>query len=127
MQKKQRKSFAKFNATFPSDTVIQWEKMVAEWDADKRKKNPYEEPVAGTSTAEVRLELAKEEADDVRRGNQTIHEISASRWLTMGLDLEEQQYDHSSPKLFLFYLFYFHQTCHYLAFIQEKNYDTCCG
>jgi hypothetical protein len=92
MQKKQRKAFVKFNATFPSDVVRKWEKMVVEWDADRKKKNPYEEPVAGTSVAEVRLELAKEEADDVQRGNQSIHHISASRWLTMGLDLEEQQY-----------------------------------
>ena len=66
--------------------------MVAEWDANKKKPNPYAEPVAGTSTAEVRLELANEEAADARRGNQTVHDISASRWLAMGLDLEEQQY-----------------------------------
>ena len=92
MQKKQRKAFFKFNATFPPEVVHEWEKMVVDWDADKKKKNPYEEPVAGTLMAEVRLELAKEEADDVQRGNQTIHQISASRWLMAGLDLEEQQY-----------------------------------
>jgi hypothetical protein len=69
MHAKQREAFAKFNATFSSDVVEQWGRMVAEWDVDRTKPNPYEEPVAGTSTAEVRLELAKEEAADVERGN----------------------------------------------------------
>jgi hypothetical protein len=91
MQKKQRNAFIKFNATFSTDVARRWSKMVAEWDANKTKPNPYAEPVAGTSTAEVRLELANEEAADARRGNQTVHDISASRWLAMGLDLEEQQ------------------------------------
>ena len=107
MQKKQRKVFVKFNATFPSDVVRKWEKMVVEWDADRKKKNPYEEPVAGTSVAEVRLELAKEEADDVQCGNQSVHHISASRWLTMGLDLEEQQYAYSPSEFdYLLIIFY---------------------
>lgn len=104
MHVKQREAFVKFNATFSSDVVERWGKMVAEWDADRTKPNPYEEPVAGTSTAEVRLELAKEEAADVERGNRTIHNISAGRWLIMGLDLEEQQYVY--PGLFNYLLSY---------------------
>jgi len=41
--------------------------------------------------ADVKLELAKEEAADIESGRQTLHDVSASRWLAMGLDLEEQQ------------------------------------
>ena len=47
MQVKHEQDFVKFNATFPPAVVDQWEKMVAEWDCDKTKQNPYEEPVAG--------------------------------------------------------------------------------
>jgi hypothetical protein len=46
---------------------------------------------AGTTMADVKLELAKEEAADIESGRQTLHDVSASRWLAMGLDLEEQQ------------------------------------
>lgn len=40
---------------------------------------------------EVRLELANEENADVKRGMESLHEVSAGKWLAMGLDLEEQQ------------------------------------
>jgi hypothetical protein len=39
-------AFVKFNATFPCPVIDKWERMVSEWDADKKKKNPYEEPTA---------------------------------------------------------------------------------
>ena len=41
---------------------------------------------------DVRLELANEESADAARGKETLHNISAGKWLVMGLDLEEQQY-----------------------------------
>jgi hypothetical protein len=47
MQVKHKQAFVKFNATFPPAVVDRWEKMVAEWDCDKTKQNPYAEPVAG--------------------------------------------------------------------------------
>jgi hypothetical protein len=47
MQVKHEQAFVKFNGTFPPAVVDKWEKMVTEWDSDKTKKNPYEEPVAG--------------------------------------------------------------------------------
>jgi hypothetical protein len=45
-----------------------------------------------TLLADVRLELAAEEADEVARGIVSLHEMSASVFLSVGLDLEEQQY-----------------------------------
>jgi hypothetical protein len=41
--------------------------------------------------SEVRLELANEEALDAVRGKESLHDVSAGKWLTMGLELEEQQ------------------------------------
>jgi hypothetical protein len=41
---------------------------------------------------EVWLELAIEENADVARGKESLHEVSAGKWLAMGLDLEEQQW-----------------------------------
>lgn len=47
MQVRHRQTFVEFNSTFPPVVVDKWERMVSEWDKDKKKKNPYEEPVAG--------------------------------------------------------------------------------
>lgn len=44
-----------------------------------------------TTSADVKLELAKEEEEDALRGRQVTHEISPSLFLTLGLDLEESQ------------------------------------
>ena len=41
---------------------------------------------------DVRLELANEESADAAQGKETLHNVSAGKWLAMGLDLEEQQY-----------------------------------
>ena len=42
--------------------------------------------------ADVRLELAREEAADADRGgDESTHEITASLFLTQGLELEEKQ------------------------------------
>jgi hypothetical protein len=41
--------------------------------------------------SEVRLELANEENTDAARGRQNLHVVSATKWLVMGFDLEEQQ------------------------------------
>ena len=110
MELRHGQAFADFNATFPPAAVAKWDKMVADWDRDKSKKNPYEVPVAGklfhsqfdaccnlpthvgTTMTDVRLELAKEENEDAMRGAESLHEVSAGKWLAIGLDLEEQQY-----------------------------------
>ena len=41
---------------------------------------------------DVWLELANEESADTAQGKETLHNVSAGKWLAMGLDLEEQQY-----------------------------------
>lgn len=40
----------KFTATFSSETISAWSKMIDEWNDDPMKApNPYEEPEAGES------------------------------------------------------------------------------
>jgi hypothetical protein len=46
MRSKHRDISAKFTATFPAATIQKWEAMIANWLADKKKPNPYKEPVS---------------------------------------------------------------------------------
>ena len=41
MASSQRKVADDFAATFPRETVQQWEKMVKEWQANASRPNPY--------------------------------------------------------------------------------------
>jgi hypothetical protein len=44
--------------------------------------------------AKLRLDLAKEEAENVDKGEPCIHQTSPSAFIQLGLDLEDQQYVH---------------------------------
>ena len=112
MRQKHRDIFARLTATFPSNTVHKWDTIVKEWHMDpsrpRTKPNPYEEPRSGkkyilvyclwlinhslaTTVQDIRLELVQEEADEVNHGVLPPHKISMSSFLTLGLELEEQQ------------------------------------
>lgn len=54
----------------------------------------------GETLADVKLELAKEEAADATRGIIRSHDTSASTFLTVGLELEEQQYVSINSNMF---------------------------
>jgi hypothetical protein len=43
MREKHETHFAKFNARFTPETVSEWTKMVAIWENDRTKPNPYKE------------------------------------------------------------------------------------
>jgi hypothetical protein len=45
----------------------------------------------GTSMADVRLELAKEEMKEAEGGHLQLHDTSSNTFLLVGLELEEQQ------------------------------------
>lgn len=45
MQAAHRATFENFNATLSPEVTKEFKVMVDEWDADKEKPNPYEEPV----------------------------------------------------------------------------------
>jgi hypothetical protein len=82
------------------------------WEADSSLPNPFDSKVSGTSLTyhppvcinivlaptqnDVRLELAREEAANAQAASADtflpVHgSVSPSVWVTIGLDLEEQQ------------------------------------
>ncbi|KAI0037995.1 hypothetical protein FA95DRAFT_1506217, partial [Auriscalpium vulgare] len=69
----------------------QWFEMMRVYDSNKKAPNPYKEPNAVTTLADVRLELADEEAVEAARGHLSPHETTASVFIHVGLDIEEQQ------------------------------------
>ncbi|KAI0054627.1 hypothetical protein BV25DRAFT_1843527 [Artomyces pyxidatus] len=89
---KQRLIFEELEKTIPSNLAHVWEEAVLAWDADKSRPNPYKEPECTNTTANMRLELAQEEAEEAARGVIALHEMSASVFLSAGMELEEQQH-----------------------------------
>ncbi|KAI0059390.1 hypothetical protein BV25DRAFT_1871612 [Artomyces pyxidatus] len=84
-------AYEEHTATFPQPVLDRWEAMIEAWDKDHKKPNPYHEPAAVHTVADVRLELAQEEAADAARGVVSLHETSASVFLSTGLELEDMQ------------------------------------
>ena len=104
----QRKVAEDFTATFPNETVQRWKCMVKEWQANSLLPNPYGQTsevrffvviypqhlivvFPASKVSEVRLRLTQEEVTEAERGQHTPHKISASVFVRMGLDLEDQQ------------------------------------
>lgn len=46
---------------------------------------------SASKVSEIRLRLIEEEAAEVERGQRSPHQVSASTFIRMGLDLEDQQ------------------------------------
>jgi hypothetical protein len=44
MSAKQTDIFSQLSATFSSKTIVKWEALVANWNADPKAPNPYQEP-----------------------------------------------------------------------------------
>jgi hypothetical protein len=109
MSAKQRTTFDQLSATFSPDAVQKWEEMVATWNADPKKPNPYTELKSGESYAshavhvyvsncltattlqDVRLDLLREEVDKVALGDLPRHKISMATFLLTGFELEDSQ------------------------------------
>jgi hypothetical protein len=109
MASKQRKAANDFTTTFPPATIRKWKRMVRRWEANSSKPNPYVSNDRGmfffaprqvsqltvvpsaSKVSEIRLRLAQEEAAEVERGQRAPHQVSASVFIRMGLELEEQQ------------------------------------
>ncbi|KAI0066772.1 hypothetical protein BV25DRAFT_1867938 [Artomyces pyxidatus] len=84
-------AYEEHTATFPQAVLDRWERMIEAWDKDRKMPNPYHEPAAVHTVADVRLELAQQEAADAARGIVSLHETSASVFLSTGLELEDAQ------------------------------------
>ncbi|KAA1478738.1 hypothetical protein DENSPDRAFT_788380, partial [Dentipellis sp. KUC8613] len=91
MREEQSLHFQDLKSTFPEDVVERWDNMIEAWDSDQSQPNPYEEPEKETTLADVRLEIVEEEARQVTQGNVSLHEMTAGTFLSIGMDLQEQQ------------------------------------
>ncbi|KAF8171732.1 hypothetical protein K438DRAFT_1981883 [Mycena galopus ATCC 62051] len=105
--KEQTEAFNEFSVQ-QANRVPHWRRIVLDYEAHveahaaqeddeggKKKeleiKSPYEIEVEGLTEAQVRLQFAKEEAEEAARGVPSVHDISASSFVSAGLDLEEEQ------------------------------------
>ena len=109
MALKQRKIADDFADTFPRKTVQQWRQMVEEWQTDPLRPNPYVSNKRGTfflnlsgrlrltavssasKLSEARLRLTQEEVTEAEQGQHAPHEVTASVFIRMGLELQDQQ------------------------------------
>ena len=107
--RKHRKAFEDFDKLFPPAIVKGWNDKVKAWDADPSQPNPYAEPLAGkcsimtstlqvlilpteTSMAQVILELAREQEEVTKSGDQVVtHKVSPVSFIKQGINLEERQ------------------------------------
>ncbi|KAJ7728436.1 hypothetical protein DFH07DRAFT_969869 [Mycena maculata] len=85
----QRAAFDMFSAE-QADHVPLWKRAVHDFEADA-VNNPYEVKVKGMTEAQVRLQFSELEAADAARGLTPVHGVSASKFLTIGLEIEEEQ------------------------------------
>ncbi|KAK7052722.1 CxC2 domain-containing protein [Favolaschia claudopus] len=86
----QREAFEAFTLQ-QVERVPVWKQMVEDFERDPLSKNPYETKITGLTEMEVRLQFAKEEEDEAKRGNSALHEVSPSSFVAAGLELEDQQ------------------------------------
>jgi hypothetical protein len=45
MKAKHQDAFQTFSSTFTPSVIAKWSRMVEEWEIDRTKPNPYEEPI----------------------------------------------------------------------------------
>ncbi|KAI0039074.1 hypothetical protein FA95DRAFT_1504685 [Auriscalpium vulgare] len=92
---KQKASFEEADEKISAELRQEWEDMVNAYEEDRTRPNPYEEPetskLCPTSMADVRIELAGEEAEQAALGHISPHETTASVFLSTGMDLQDQQ------------------------------------
>ena len=48
---------------------------------------------------EVKLKFLAEEAEEEKKGIPRIHAVSPSEFIALGLELEDEQYVHGSPRI----------------------------
>ncbi|KAF9508989.1 hypothetical protein BS47DRAFT_1365591 [Hydnum rufescens UP504] len=73
------------------DDASTWERMVREWEIDASKPDPYTLPLSNKSQAQICLELIEMERDSLYHGSVSLHNVSASAFVIMGLDIEDTQ------------------------------------
>ncbi|KAG6809276.1 hypothetical protein H0H92_000837 [Tricholoma furcatifolium] len=86
-------AFEQFTAGLPEQYTEQWRQLVEAWERDGNSNNPFAPKVEKISENAVRLELALEdEARLLAPLTSVLHDdVSPSRLIAQGLELEEQQ------------------------------------
>ncbi|KAJ7194873.1 hypothetical protein GGX14DRAFT_333182, partial [Mycena pura] len=87
---KHKETFETFTAQ-QVDRVPVWKAQVDAYEANSTLKNLYEATVKGLTETQVRLRLEEEEKKEASVGVPRVHEVSPSAFITMALDLEDQQ------------------------------------
>ncbi|KAI0083018.1 hypothetical protein BDY19DRAFT_901053, partial [Irpex rosettiformis] len=92
MCEKQEAIFSEFTRTFPSEMIARWQAKVEHWEANPSlHDDPFVEDAKAMTLKDIKLKLATEEALDVAHGIPSPHEVSASAFLQIGLELEDAQ------------------------------------
>ena len=74
-----------------SNYVDDWLWRIKEWETDRSQPNPYLLTQSGLSEIDVRTQLAEEEVQWESAGVPSIHEVSPSKFIIAGLELEDEQ------------------------------------
>ncbi|KAJ6465540.1 hypothetical protein C8R47DRAFT_1235772 [Mycena vitilis] len=89
---KQVAAFKHVNKTISREVRTSWEDMIEAWLADETKPNPYVLKLKDCPTeAEVRLQVRKDEEALAATGRAPIHGLSATAFLTAGIQIEDSQ------------------------------------
>ncbi|KAG5223261.1 hypothetical protein IMY05_C1150000200 [Salix suchowensis] len=74
-------------------TIREWRAVVEAWEADRSKTNPYMIETTALSQDAIRLRLSDTEATALASGTLVMlhDEVTPSMYISMGLDLEQQQ------------------------------------
>ncbi|KAJ6471701.1 hypothetical protein DFH09DRAFT_1344088 [Mycena vulgaris] len=98
---KTERALADMNESVGSEGVKDWTEMAVKWERDPDAPNPFETLRKDTHLAKVRSELATEAAARETAGNEDAgavrDDMHITELLSMGLQLEDQQCDSTSP------------------------------
>ncbi|KAF7795849.1 hypothetical protein EIP86_007016 [Pleurotus ostreatoroseus] len=88
----QQADFDALTESIDKKTIAEWEDTVKAWERDVNREDPYISTEDGPTEASVKRKLAADEAEAVRAGKKVaLHDVSPSAFLSIGLELEEQQ------------------------------------
>ncbi|KAH7903922.1 hypothetical protein BJ138DRAFT_1188251 [Hygrophoropsis aurantiaca] len=93
MKAKHRALHKALTTTFPAETITEWRATIDQWQEDPTQPSPYQEAVVNVTLSSVLKKLeAEERAFSSTQSNSAItHETTATSFLAMGLELEQQQ------------------------------------
>ncbi|KAG6835885.1 hypothetical protein H0H93_013691 [Arthromyces matolae] len=87
-------AFDEFSAALPTEDVAKWTQLVELWEKDNSNFNPFAATIQKISENAVRLELAEEDAAQLKENvTNVLHDdVPPSRLIAQGLELEDHQH-----------------------------------